>query len=88
MSMPNEVRASILYVAVPILILEIILIASALRPRSRLTQQHEGDIRLPYKRYKQLYPNTRMSYDDYKEMQTRDSYKHAINSKKLTRMVH
>ncbi len=87
MSMPNEVRASILYVAVPILILEIILIASASRPRSRLKQQHEGDIRLPYKRYKKLYPNTRMSYDDYKEMQTRDSYKRSINSKELRRMV-
>ncbi len=87
MSLPNEVRASILYIAVPILILEIIFIAVMSRPRSRIAQQHEGDIRLPYKRYRQLYPNTRMSYEEYKEMQTRDSYKHAINSKELKRMV-
>jgi hypothetical protein len=28
------------------------------------------------------------SYEDYKEMQARDSYSHAINSKELKRMVH
>lgn len=79
---------SLILIAVPVLIIEIALIVNATRPRSQMIQQHEGDIRLPYKRYKQLYPNTKMSYEDYKLMQTRDSYRHAISSKLLKRMVH
>ncbi|MCX6648535.1 MAG: hypothetical protein NTV61_04005 [Candidatus Bathyarchaeota archaeon] len=79
---------SLLWVAVPILVIEFAVMVSATRPRNRLIQQHEGDIRLPYKRYRQLYPNTNMSYEDYKEMQARDSYRHAISSKELKRMVH
>jgi hypothetical protein len=79
---------SLLWVAIPVLVIEFAVMVSATRPRNRLIQQHEGDIRLPYKRYRQLYPNTHMSYEDYKDMQARDSYSHAINSKELKRMVH
>lgn len=77
----------LIWAAIVILIIEFAVIAQSTRPRDRLIQQHEGDIRLPYKRYRQLYPNTHMSYDDYKQMQMRDAYRVAINSKELKRMV-
>jgi hypothetical protein len=79
---------SLIWVAVPLLVVEIAVIVAATRPARRIAQQHEGDIRLPYKRYRKLYPNTSMSYEDYKKMQARDSYRHAISSKTLKRMVH
>jgi hypothetical protein len=78
---------SLIWVAVPVLAVEFAIIAGAAKPRTSMKKQHEGDIRLPYKKYKQLYPNTTMSYEDYKQMQTRDSYRRAINSKELKRMV-
>jgi hypothetical protein len=78
---------SLIWVVVPVLAVEFAIIASAAKPRTSLKKQHEGDIRLPYKKYKQLYPNTTMNYEDYKQMQTRDSFRRAINSKELKRMV-
>ncbi len=79
---------NLLWIAIPILIVEFAVLVSATRTRTRLVKQHDGDIRLPFKRYKQLYPSTSMSYDDYKQMQARDAYRRAINSKELKRMVH
>ncbi len=78
----------LLWVAIPILIIEFAVIVSATSTRTRLVRQHEGDIRLPYKRYKQLYPTSSMNYEDYKQMQMRDAYRRSINSKELKRMVH
>ncbi len=78
---------SLIWVAVPILAVEFAIIAGAAKPRMSLKKQHEGDIRLPYKKYKQLYPSTTMNYEDYKQMQMRDSYRRAISSKELKRMV-
>lgn len=85
--MSGDSTATLLWIAIPILVLEFVSLAISARPRDRLIQQHEGDIRLPYKRYKQLYPNTHMSYEDYKQMQMRDAYRVTINSKELKRMV-
>ncbi len=79
---------TLLWIAIPILIIEFAVLVSATSTRTRLVKQHEGDIRLPYKRYKQLYPSTSMNYEDYKQMQMRDAYRRAINSKELKRMVH
>lgn len=53
---------------------------------SRKTQ-HEADIRLPYKKYRELYPRTTFTYEQYKEMQARDAFNVSIPSKKLIRMV-
>ncbi len=78
---------SLVLVAVSIFVVGFAVIVIAARPRDRLVRQHEGDIRLPYKRYKQLYPSSPISYEEYKQMQMRDSYRRAINSKELKRMV-
>jgi len=79
---------SLLVVAIPIIVIEVAVIVAATRPSHRDVTQHEGDIRLPYKRYRELYPHTSMTYEEYKQMQARDSFNHSISSKQLKRMVH
>ena len=49
--------------------------------------QYESNIRLPYKKFKELYPENPMAYRQYKEMQARQAFKTSIPSKKLKRMV-
>lgn len=51
------------------------------------TDQHELDIRLTYKRYKELYPNSQISYEEYKELQKKKAFRKSISSRKLKRMV-
>ena len=45
------------------------------------------DLRLTYKRYMELYPGARMSYDDYKRLQKQNAYRKAVSSTKIKRMV-
>jgi len=49
--------------------------------------QKEVDLRLTYKRYTQIYPSTRISYAEYKRMQTQRAYRKAVSSTKIKRMV-
>ena len=74
-----------------ILIWLVLLVVEALRgsPRTArvLALQREVDLRLTYKRYMQLYPGTRMSYEDYKKLQMRSAYRKAVSSTKIKRMV-
>jgi len=49
--------------------------------------QREVDLRLTYKRYMELYPSARMSYDDYKRLQVQRAYRKAVSSTKIKRMV-
>ena len=49
--------------------------------------QHDLDIRLTYKRYKELYPNSPITYAQYKEMQKKQAFRKSISSRKLKRMV-
>ena len=49
--------------------------------------QREVDLRLTYKRYMELYPSARMSYDDYKRLQVQKAYRKAVSSTKIKRMV-
>ena len=79
---------SFLIIAIPIILVEVAVIVAATRPSHRDVTQHEGDIRLPFKRYRELNPHTRMTYEEYKQMQSRDSFSHSISSKQLKRMVH
>ena len=79
---------SFLIIAIPIIVIEVAVIVAATKPSHRDVTQHEGDIRLPFKRYRELYPHTRMTYEEYKQMQSRDSFSHSISSKQLKRMVH
>ena len=47
----------------------------------------ETDLRLTYKRYMELYPNSTISYPEYKALQARKAYKKAVNSMNIKRMV-
>ena len=49
--------------------------------------QHETDIRLTYKRYTELYPTSKVSYAEYKKLQTKQAYKRSVSSRKIKRMV-
>ncbi len=69
---------SLLIVTIPIIVIEVAVIVAATRPSHRDVTQHEGDIRLPFKRYRELYPHTRMTYEEYKQMQSRDSFSHTL----------
>ena len=52
-----------------------------------LGDQHETDIRLTYKRYKELYPHSRITYPEYKELQKNKAFRRSVSSRKLKRMV-
>jgi len=71
-----------------LLILELVLLASqAGTHRESPTIMYEANIRLPYKKFKEIYPESPMAYSQYKEMQARQAFKSSIPSKKLKRMV-
>ncbi len=55
--------------------------------RAPTTAQYETDLRLTYKRYKELYPNATLSYREYKQLQARRAYKKAVSSMSIKRMV-
>jgi hypothetical protein len=48
---------------------------------------YETDLRLTYKRFMELYPNSEISYQEYKKLQARKAYKRAVSSRKIKRMV-
>jgi len=69
-------------------VMELALLASlAGAQRTSPAIQYESNIRLPYKKFKELYPENPMAYRPYKEMQTKQAFKTSIPSKKLKRMV-
>jgi len=49
--------------------------------------QMELDMRLPYKRFKELYPYSKMTYLEYKQLQTKSAFRRAVSSEKNKRMV-
>lgn len=49
--------------------------------------QKEVNMRLTYKRYMELYPETNITYEQYKKMQAQHAYKKAVSSTKIKRMV-
>jgi hypothetical protein len=57
------------------------------RPSRHYAFQREVDLRLTYKRYMEIYPGTKMSYEEYKKMQRERAYKKAVSSTKIKRMV-
>jgi len=50
-------------------------------------RMRETDLRLTYKRYMEIYPNSNISYSEYKQLQTRKAYKRSVSSMKIERMV-
>ena len=74
-----------------ILIWLVLLVVAALRGSPKTTRvlalQRDVDLRLTYKRYMQIYPSARMSYEDYKNLQKQRAYRKAVSSTKIKRMV-
>ncbi len=82
----------ILPILLVVLIVEIVLVFAWLIARKagnprEYGLQREVDLRLTYKRYAEMYPATRMSYRDYKRMQSERAYRRAVSSTKIKRMV-
>lgn len=51
------------------------------------SEQLETDLRLTYKRFKELYPHSDIAYQEYKRLQAQKAYKRAVSSEKIKRMV-
>ncbi|MCL2134922.1 MAG: hypothetical protein FWH37_05130 [Candidatus Bathyarchaeota archaeon] len=49
--------------------------------------QMELNLRLPYKKFKEIYPNTNITYDEYKKMQMQSAFKRSQSSQQNHRMV-
>ncbi len=55
---------------VAVIIVVFWLLKRASEPKVRY---YETDLRLTYKRFMELYPNSKISYAEYKKLQTRES---------------
>ncbi len=55
--------------------------------RGEFGEHMETDIRLTYKRFKELYPHSQITYAEYKKLQVEKAFKRAISSEKIKRMV-
>ena len=53
----------------------------------QFSAQMELDMRLPYKRFKQLYPENKWTYKEYKRMQTQTAFRRSYSSQDNKRMV-
>ena len=51
------------------------------------SEQMETDLRLTYKRFKELYPHSEITYQEYKRLQKEKAFKRAVSSQKIKRMV-
>jgi len=65
----------------------LVFIASMIGSPKTMILQKDTDLRLTYKRYMQIYPSARITYDEYKRMQVQRAYKKAVSSMKIKRMV-
>ena len=79
----------LVFIAVMIWVLLLFIAAWLGSPKTSrvLTIQRDVDLRLTYKRYMEIYPSARMSYEDYKRLQAQSAYKKAVSSTKIKRMV-
>jgi hypothetical protein len=53
----------------------------------KFSPQMELDMRLPYKRFKQLYPENNWAYKEYKRMQMQTAFRRSYSSQDNKRMV-
>ena len=49
--------------------------------------QMELDMRLPYRRFKQLYPSSTLTYAEYKKLQMQTAFRRSTSSQENQRMV-
>ena len=55
--------------------------------RMQTREYAETDLRLTYKRFKELYPFSQITYQEYKQLQARKAFRRAVSSEKIKRMV-
>lgn len=55
--------------------------------RGDFSESWETDIRLTYKRYKEIYPFSKITYREYKELQKKKAFRRAVSSQKIKRMI-
>lgn len=55
--------------------------------RGEFGEYTETDLRLTYKRFKELYPHSEITYQEYKKLQAQKAFKRAVSSEKIKRMV-
>jgi hypothetical protein len=53
----------------------------------QFSKQQELDMRLPYRRFKQLYPQNTWTYKEYKKMQMQTAFRRSTSSQQNKRMV-
>lgn len=53
----------------------------------QFSEQMEMDMRLPFKRFKELYPENTWSYEQYKLMQKKTAFRRSHSSQDNKRMV-
>jgi len=71
-----------------VVVVAILVLWWLLRRRSEpKVRYYETDLRLTYKRFMELYPNSEISYMEYKKLQAKKAYKRAVSPKKIKRMV-
>lgn len=51
------------------------------------SNQMELDMRLPYRRFKKLYPRSNLTYQQYKDLQVRKAFRRSMSSQDNQRMV-
>jgi Tfp pilus assembly protein PilO len=89
MSFESSAADIFIIISIVIVILALIpwLFKKGKQTLSENVQQKETDMRLTYKRFMQLYPYSRITYAEYKQMQAKQAYKRAVDSLKIKRMV-
>ena len=55
--------------------------------QGQFSEQMEIDMRLPYKRFKELYPENKWTYEEYKAAQKRTAFRRSHSSQNNKRMV-
>lgn len=51
------------------------------------SEQMELDLRLPYRRFRQIYPNSKLTYREYKQLQMQRAFRRSMSSQDNKRMV-
>ena len=51
------------------------------------SEQVELDLRLPYRRFRQLYPHSNLTYEAYKKLQMQRAFRRSMSSEDNKRMV-
>jgi hypothetical protein len=55
--------------------------------QAQFSNQFEFDMRLPYRKFKHLYPESKWTYEEYKKMQMQTAFRRSFSSQDNKRMV-